>query len=81
MLMLTSVICGAWKRLMAASRDVFLNCSLTIFAVTFFVRLFSRSSDAASVLELGLVDQSQKMTVAAMQMADMKVCARGRSYC
>ena len=24
----------------------------------------------------GLIDQSQKMTVAAMQMADMKVCAQ-----
>jgi hypothetical protein len=29
-----------------------------------------------SATRLGLVDQSQKMTVAAIQMADMKVWAR-----
>ena len=28
------------------------------------------------ILGSGLIDQSQKMTVAAMQMADMKVCAQ-----
>jgi hypothetical protein len=35
-----------------------------------------KNANTCLTLGSGLIDQSQKMTVAAMQMADMKVCAQ-----
>ena len=39
-------------------------------------RQISSNDMSKCALGSGLIDQSQKMTVAAMQMADMKVCAQ-----
>jgi hypothetical protein len=46
-----------------------------LIADSFNVPLLEKLRPVAAFLGSGLIDQSQKMTVAAMQMADMNVCA------
>jgi hypothetical protein len=45
-------------------------------SILMIVEIHRQAIENGSNLGSGLIDHSQKMTVAAMQIADMKVCAQ-----